>query len=449
VLAIALAACGHPHDGIEELSLSSTRGEEGAATTVDITDAGSDGSSDGANDSSSGGEGGCSGLPDNADFPWSIGSVDETSSYGDQASLAVDEAGNVHIVAATNEGLHYSSNQSGGWIVESIDPDYTQSAALAIAKGGVLHTVYHSSDGLRHATTETGSWTSEVIDPTGVVGESVPTAIIVDPDLHVHAVYFVGGVLRYATNAGGTFVSEDVSDTYSSYYDFEPGLGFARASDGTLHISFGSAQQILMHGERTPQGWAFEAIQGGEGTYTAGSGQLAIDDDDGLHVAFHLGIGGDGSNEVRYAKRPDGGDWEITPIAMYGGERPGLAVDADGAAHIVLARGGYATNTTGAWVSEEVALGGYGSSVALDGDRAIHVAWGGQSVIGYGHRVFPDGVDQNCDGVDGVDADQDGFASLMSGGEDCDDAAPHSYPGADDPPGDGIDQNCDGLGGGQ
>ncbi len=30
---------------------------------------------------------------------------------------------------------------------------------------------------------------------------------------------------------------------------------------------------------------------------------------------------------------------------------------------------------------------------------------------------------------------------------DCDDRDPRRYPGADDPPGDGIDQNCDGVDG--
>lgn len=37
-----------------------------------------------------------------------------------------------------------------------------------------------------------------------------------------------------------------------------------------------------------------------------------------------------------------------------------------------------------------------------------------------------DDIDQNCDGIDGVDTDQDGLASLESGGEDCDDQNPLS-----------------------
>lgn len=58
-----------------------------------------------------------------------------------------------------------------------------------------------------------------------------------------------------------------------------------------------------------------------------------------------------------------------------------------------------------------------------------------------------DGIDQNCDGMDGplppVDDDGDGFPA----GADCDDSDPTVNPGAVDTPGDGIDQNCDGVDG--
>ena len=54
-----------------------------------------------------------------------------------------------------------------------------------------------------------------------------------------------------------------------------------------------------------------------------------------------------------------------------------------------------------------------------------------------------DGQDQNCDGVDGVDADDDGQASTESGGEDCNDEDDDTFFGAPDNFGDDIDQNCD------
>ncbi|HJN72627.1 MAG TPA: MopE-related protein, partial [Myxococcota bacterium] len=55
-----------------------------------------------------------------------------------------------------------------------------------------------------------------------------------------------------------------------------------------------------------------------------------------------------------------------------------------------------------------------------------------------------DGGDQDCDGIDGTDADGDGYAADWSGGEDCDDEDEATYPGAEEVPSDGIDQDCDG-----
>jgi len=57
--------------------------------------------------------------------------------------------------------------------------------------------------------------------------------------------------------------------------------------------------------------------------------------------------------------------------------------------------------------------------------------------------VVGDGVDQNCDGIDGTDGDGDGYAADWSSGDDCDDADATIYPGAPDPC-DGIDQDCAG-----
>jgi hypothetical protein len=57
-----------------------------------------------------------------------------------------------------------------------------------------------------------------------------------------------------------------------------------------------------------------------------------------------------------------------------------------------------------------------------------------------------DGVDQNCDGDDGILPDEDGDGYTVFDG-DCDDANPEVNPGAADTATDGLDANCDGFDG--
>jgi len=54
--------------------------------------------------------------------------------------------------------------------------------------------------------------------------------------------------------------------------------------------------------------------------------------------------------------------------------------------------------------------------------------------------IVGDGIDQNCDGIDGTDSDSDGYASIASGGTDCDDTDSTTGPPTewyDDADGDG------------
>ncbi|MBJ95751.1 MAG: hypothetical protein CMP23_14920 [Rickettsiales bacterium] len=62
---------------------------------------------------------------------------------------------------------------------------------------------------------------------------------------------------------------------------------------------------------------------------------------------------------------------------------------------------------------------------------------------------FGDGIDQNCDEVDGVDLDGDGWLApgqgVAAADEDCDDSDASIYPWAGDLAEDLVDSDCDGL----
>ena len=92
--------------------------------------------------------------------------------------------------------------------------------------------------------------------------------------------------------------------------------------------------------------------------------------------------------------------------------------------------------------------------VDADGDGFFSVETGGTDCDDANAAVRPgstdtpyDGVDQDCDGEDLVDADGDGYPALQATGgtPDCDDTIPAIHPGAIDVAGDDIDQDCDGT----
>jgi formylglycine-generating enzyme required for sulfatase activity len=56
-----------------------------------------------------------------------------------------------------------------------------------------------------------------------------------------------------------------------------------------------------------------------------------------------------------------------------------------------------------------------------------------------------DGIDQNCDGNDVSDADEDGHAAIIAGGDDCNDGNSRAYPGHDEDCGEVADNDCDGT----
>lgn len=91
-----------------------------------------------------------------------------------------------------------------------------------------------------------------------------------------------------------------------------------------------------------------------------------------------------------------------------------------------------------------------------DGDGWASTGTGGLDCDDFNASISPsanevngNGIDENCDGLDGsqpvpVDLDFDGFYAEYTGGNDCNDLDPSIHPGANEIDGDCIDSDCSG-----
>jgi hypothetical protein len=175
---------------------------------------------------------------------------------------------------------------------------------------------------------------------------------------------------------------------------------------------------------------------------------------------LHLATFDDSSGRTDYLHELAAG-WSQEAVALDMDARMGLALDANGSAHLSLTHAPpdaddvlyHATNASGVWETSEIISGGAGAH----NDLAVHAdeVW-----IAFRHDV-PQALelarltcsasasteDENCDGVDGMDADGDGVGDAAYLGADCDDQDATINPAAADTVGDATDSDCDGSDG--
>jgi len=189
---------------------------------------------------------------------------------------------------------------------------------------------------------------------------------------------------------------------------------------------------------------------------------------------------------LEFAVEEGGSPSEVAPLRVdtEGGQVAGFALDGGAEWLRVSAVAGSTPATLEVWVDPaglppgehqaELVVRGAGAAALLapivvpvrvavapacpdrDGDGHLEAACGGDDCDDGAAGTHPgavdvcgDGIDRDCDGVDPVcpcpDRDGDGHLEAACGGDDCDDADAGTHPGAEDACGDGIDRDCDGV----
>jgi len=363
-------------------------------------------------------------------------------------SVAVDASGRLHVSYHDGgaQDLRYATNASGAWVSEVVDSDgdVGWDTSIALDEAGSVHVSYGGEPGLRHAWKAPDGWTVTDVE----AGRMADTAIAIDASGAVHVAYRDWGShdLRYAVLRDGIWSVEEVDASGDT--GREPAL--AVESSGAVHVVHVDwSRSVLRYATRAAGGWTLGDVTP---LWTDGSGvslrpSIGIDSRGAVQVAFTDGD----SCDLRVATGSDD-SWSVETVDPDGGCGPAaLVFDETGAAHVGYfgdpTREGlrHATDASGAWTVETVAPIGEGLAMAAGPEGALAIVLTGvdSSLRIATPRRPPGVVDLDCSGRDPIDADRDGSASRETGGADCDDADASVFPGAADPAGDLHDQDCD------
>ena len=386
--------------------------------------------------------------PGSQDNEWQLQSpvTGMPSSY--RVVAAAGSNGRLHALVTSGTKVVYATDATGSWTNEQLSAQAgSVTSGMAVDSAGTIHVVYPGPGGkLLYSTKSGSSWSSEEIEP-GDTSIDYSSALRIDTNGVPHIAWAervtsTVAALRYATKPGSTWIVE--SPNGSADVGTDP-VRLDLDGNGIPHIAAGDPLTIA---RRTgPSAWQVEKPL--TGIYPA----FALDGSGKRHLAVQ------GASFTLLYLTDVGGTWQNQKIEELSGAGFWPSLLMDGAkAHIAWVRASsaatvlrYTRNVGTAWTSVTVDSGQFANSSALvrASDGRLHIFYiAGQTTLkqaSYG--APPNGKDDNCDGVDGVDADADGYASKATGGTDCDDTASFTHPGALDSVGDGVDQDCDGSDG--
>ncbi len=323
---------------------------------------------------------------------WQVETVDPNGGALTGPVIAIDDAGNITIVAYTEasrqrkELVAYSRAPGGEWQTAPIPvPSISEYPVLALALDG---------DGRPHVATtgSTADFTPFLLyahaSPAGWVSETI--------ELEGNAAFYISLALdsgnrpvilyqAYDTNHQDEILwlarREASGWTHQSLAHAAHIVGSSLALDAAdrAHVVFSDLEPArLVYLRQTGNGWQTR-VESDTGYVLS----LALDDAARPHIAYT-----NANEDIVYAVLGDAG-WERTTIPMVGhaGSHNTLLLDANGAAHISTLQYAqglyYATNRGGAWAAMPVAVEdpvGDRHALALDADDRPYLLYTQPSV---------------------------------------------------------------------
>ena len=326
---------------------------------------------------------------------WLIDTIEATKSFELQdssRSMALDSSGRPHIVYG-GDHLYHAFFDGAVWHTEIIDstPGVGTQASVAIDGDDHLHIIYGYSieisshgDGpyYRYATNASGQWIFEDLNIIPLAAYH-PTMNI-DPSGAIHLLWTFpagtgasGSNIHHTTNASGAWTDE-TTELWGSVCDWVVDV------DGTVHLLYQNLQNYpdveITYAVKSNGAWETSTIQD---TDYGPSGGLAMDGNGEVHIAHS-----DGTSGNLYYVHGLLNSWQSEIIEDLGERlrRIVLDIDSSGQVHIAYqdpASGDlkYARGTTGSWTTETVDADGSATSIGVTPGSVPHICYSGSEAI--------------------------------------------------------------------
>ncbi len=154
------------------------------------------------------------------------------------AALAVDGMGNPHISLSAADGLKYAHWSGSAWEIQTVDPVKSWHCSLALDGEGRPHIAYQSADDLdlKYAFWNGSAWEVQTVDSTGDVGGFASLALDATGAPHISYFDHTNGGLKCAWLANPLLVRKTASPG--------DGVQIGDTVTFTLTLSGGSTMQV-------------------------------------------------------------------------------------------------------------------------------------------------------------------------------------------------------------
>lgn len=283
----------------------------------------------------------------NASGEWVLSWIDTNPPLtADEFSLALDTAGRLHIaLCSPGPGLWYLSNAGGLWTLTELGSGLRPS--IAVDATGHVHICSVRVPEVWYTTNKTGAWVNEKIDPAAVMWPSA-TSIAVDLSGRVHVVYgsymdsyYLDGQESYVTNASGSWVETPLPvDPLSGGKAWNPSL--AVDGSGRVHLSYLGMGLLgngftLVHAAKQGETFVWE-LASWERVKSSAPFPLSTDMTTDVGNRAHIGYtykGTAGSFRLKYATNANG-SWEVSGPLSEGIDSTGSSIGVDSSGKVYL-----------------------------------------------------------------------------------------------------------------